>query len=102
MHKRTCFPTNRAQFAWTILWSISAICVLFFHGPYPAGVDVGLDFIGWGLAWGFGVCLIEWAVEIDYPEWSCDLEYISSGYCTHTRALMASEVLAGIFALLYG
>lgn len=65
-------------------------------------MDIGLDFIGWGLAWGFGVVLIWWAADMNYPNNSCDLEYNSPGYCSRTKALMAMEVLGGIFGMGFG
>lgn len=39
--------------------------------------------------------MIHWAAYIDYAAYC-------PGECTKAQALMASEILAGIFALLYG
>lgn len=94
-----------AQFAWTLIWSVAAICVLVFHGPYPAGVDIALDFIGWVLGWGLGIALIitpakHWYAKFCEADWFA--QYRITGFCTRARALMALEILASIFALVYG
>lgn len=103
MHLSSAFPPANTpqQFCWTLFWSISALCILLFRGTYPAGVDVGLDLIGWGLAWGFGIVLIQWAASMDYPR-SCEYRNTSNTFCINSRALMACEVVGGIMALLYG
>ena len=93
--------SHSRQFIWTLAWSISALSILLFRGSYPAGVDVGLDFIGWGLAWGLGIVVLEWAVRMDYPR-SCQYRNTSNTFCINSRALMACEVVGGIMALLYG
>ena len=75
--------------------------MLLFHGPYHPGVDIGLDFISWGLAWGFAITILMWTAEMDYPD-DCQYEYKTPGFCPHAKTLMAMEVLSSILALVYG
>lgn len=75
--------------------------MLVFHGAYHPAVDIALEFIGFGLAWGWAVAVIQWTAEMNYAD---DCGYTSNGpnFCTQAKALMALEILAGILAFTYG
>lgn len=103
-HPRHLSPkltSSRAQYVWTILWSFSALCVIVFHGPYHPAVDIALDFIGFGLAWGWAPVVIYWTAYINAPG-DCHWSYQGPNFCTRAKALKALEILAGILAITYG
>lgn len=42
-----------------------------FWRPYHPGIDIGLDFLGWGLAWSLGILQLSESGSMSYDaEWS--------------------------------
>lgn len=71
-----------------MVWCTISLSLTFFWGLYHPGIDVGLDFVGWGAAWSLGILQLSESGSMSYdPEWS---------------HLAGSERAGGVFVVLSG
>lgn len=58
-----------------MLWSIVAMIVLFFNGPYHPAIDIGFDMFGWMGSWACGIVTIVFAAYLSDVDFYCDPYY---------------------------
>jgi hypothetical protein len=86
-----------------MLWTIVAMIVLFFNGPYHPAIDIGFDIMGWGGGWACGILTVIITEYLSDVEFYCD-EYPNDyrEECGAARRLDGIFYSAGVFQLIFG
>lgn len=88
---------------WTILYNGIVLILFFCHRPYHPGVDIAMDFMGWGLNWAMAIMLIIWTTYAEFTEYECDPDYNgSAAFCSTARRIDGIQWMAAILTLAAG
>lgn len=96
----TCFPF--AGNCWTVLYNGSMLLVLVVRGSYHPGIDIAMDFLGWGLQWAMGILLVIWRSMSSDVEWTCDYRGADSQACANSKKMSGIQWAGGILSIVIG
>lgn len=94
-----------AGLAWTALYAGAWLFKVLADGgrAWHPGIDVALDFIGWGLNWGMGGLLLAWIADPDFLRDACgdDGLYVERD-CRLARLVTGVEWTVGLLTIIVG